>query len=149
MVRQFQHDIMAVSNLLRHRVNGSEKLSVISKELPRRQAAVISIISEFQDTPIFQKDISKMLMIRRSSTTSILQDMEKSGLIERVPVGGDMRLKQLILTPKAVHYAMIIRAEFAIIEETVIKGFSEQEKATFHEFLERVKNNLTENRRQK
>lgn len=144
MVKYFQDDILVIVNLIRHKINGSEKLSVVQKEISRRQAAVIGIIDEYQGKPVFQKDISRILKIRRSTATSMLQDMERDDLIKRVPVGGDMRLKQLLLTEKAMRFAMMIREEFTMIEETIIRGFSEDEKKQFRNYLERIKENLTE-----
>lgn len=144
MVKYFQDDILVIVNLIRHKINGSEKLSVVQKEISRRQAAVIGIIDEYQGKPVFQKDISRILKIRRSTATSMLQDMERDDLIKRVPVGGDMRLKQLLLTEKAMRFAMMIREEFTMIEETIIRGFSEDEKKQFRNYLEKIKENLTE-----
>ncbi len=144
MVKYFQDDILVIVNLIRHKINGSEKLSVVQKEISRRQAAVIGIIDEYQGKPVFQKDISRILKIRRSTATSMLQDMEREDLIKRVPVGGDMRLKQLLLTEKSMRFAMLIREEFTMIEETIIRGFSEDEKKQFRNYLERIKENLTE-----
>lgn len=144
MVKYFQDDILVIVNLIRHKINGSEKLSVVQKEISRRQAAVIGIIDESQDKPVFQKDISRILKIRRSTATSMLQDMEREDLIKRVPVGGDMRLKQLLLTEKSMRFAMLIREEFTMIQETIIRGFSEDEKKQFRNYLERIKENLTE-----
>ena len=144
MLNYFQDDILVIVNLIRHKINGSEKLSVVQKEISRRQAAVIGIIDEYQGKPVFQKDISRILKIRRSTATSMLQDMEREDLIKRVPVGGDMRLKQLLLTEKSMRFAMLIREEFTMIQETIIRGFSEDEKKQFRNYLERIKENLTE-----
>ena len=144
MVKYFQDDILVIVNLIRHKINGSEKLSVVQKEISRRQAAVIGIIDEYQGKPVFQKDISRILKIRRSTATSMLQDMERDDLIKRVPVGGDMRLKQLLLTEKAMRFGMMIREEFTMIEEAIIRGFSEDEKKQFRNYLEKIKENLTE-----
>ena len=144
MVKYFQDDLLVIVNLIRHKINGSEKLSVVQKEISRRQAAVIGIIDEYQGKPVFQKDISRILKIRRSTATSMLQDMEREDLIKRVPVGGDMRLKQLLLTEKSMRFAMLIREEFTMIQETIIRGFSEDEKKQFRNYLERIKENLTE-----
>ena len=144
MVKYFQDDILVIVNLIRHKIKGSEKLSVVQKEISRRQAAVIGIIDEYQGKPVFQKDISRILKIRRSTATSMLQDMEREDLIKRMPVGGDMRLKQLLLTEKSMRFAMLIREEFTMIQETIIRGFSEDEKKQFRNYLERIKENLTE-----
>lgn len=144
MINYFQDEILAIVNLIRHKINESEKLNVIQKEISRRQAAVIGIIDESGDKPVFQKDISRILKIRRSTATSMLQDMERDGLITREPVGNDMRLKKLVLTDKSMHYAMIIREEFTMIEDSIIRGFSEEDKAQLWGYMQKIKNNLTE-----
>ena len=54
MLNYFQDDILQVVNLIRHKINESEKLNVIDKEISRRQAAVIGIIDESQGKPVFQ-----------------------------------------------------------------------------------------------
>ncbi len=149
MLNYFQDDILQVVNLIRHKINESEKLNVIDKEISRRQAAVISIIDESKGKPVFQKDISCRLRIRRSTATSMLQDMEKDGLIIREPVGNDLRLKKLVLTEKSMRYALMIREEFTLIEDSIIRGFSEEEKLQLRKYLERIKENLTEERRQR
>ncbi len=149
MLNYFQDDILQVVNLIRHKINESEKLNVIDKEISRRQAAVIGIIDESQGKPVFQKDISCRLRIRRSTATSMLQDMEKDGLIIREPVGNDLRLKKLVLTEKSMRYALMIREEFTLIEDSIIRGFSEEDKLQLRKYLERIKENLTEERRQR
>lgn len=149
MINYFQDDILAIVNLIRHKINESEKLSVVDKEISRRQAAVIGIIDESGDKPVFQKDISKILRIRRSTATSMLQDMEREGLIVRKPVGRDLRLKQIVLTDKSEEYAKVINEEFRLIENLIVKGFSEEEKQFLKIYLSRIKDNLTEDRRHK
>lgn len=143
MINYFQDEILAIVNLIRHKINESEKLNVIQKEISRRQAAVIGIIDESGNKPVFQKDITKILRIRRSTATSMLQDMEKEGLITREPVGTDMRLKKLALTEKSIHYAIIIREEFTMIEQSIMSGFTEKESAQLRSYLDRIKDNLT------
>lgn len=143
MINYFQDDILAIVNLIRHKINESEKLNIIQKEISRRQAAVIGIIDESGNNPVFQKDITKILRIRRSTATSMLQDMERDGLITREAVGNDMRLKKLVLTEKSMRYALMIREEFTLIEDTIVKDFNEQEKAQLRNFMERIKDNLT------
>ncbi len=55
MIKYFQDDILQVVNLIRHKINESEKLQVVQKEISRRCAAVIGIIDESQGKPVFQK----------------------------------------------------------------------------------------------
>ena len=57
--------------------NSFKKALKLSEELSHRKAAVIGIVDEFGDKPVYQKDIGRILRIRRSTATSMLQDMEK------------------------------------------------------------------------
>ena len=56
---------------------------------------------------VFQKDVEAELKIRRSTATELLKAMERGGLIRRIPVDYDARLKKIVLT----NYAMEIRKQ--------------------------------------
>lgn len=144
MSKYFKDDIMAIFNLIGHRINGSEKLRTIGEELSHRKAIVISIIADQEDEPIYQKDIGRILKIRRSTATNMLQDMEKEGLITRQTVGKDLRLKRIMLTEKAMAYANVLNEEFRLIENLIVKDFSVEEKALLKSYLDRIKTNLAE-----
>ena len=49
----------------------------------------------------FQKDIEMEFSINRSTTSEMLKLMCKKGMIERVPVAHDARLKKIVLTKSA------------------------------------------------
>lgn len=68
---------------------------------------------------IFQKDIEEDLDIRSSSVTSVLQLMEKNGLIKRVSVCEDGRLKKLILTEKGLETHQNVRSCIIKLEESL------------------------------
>ena len=87
--------------------------------------------------------------ITHKMLTNQLKELEKDGLIIREPVGNDLRLKKLVLTEKSMRYALMIREEFTLIEDSIIRGFSEEEKLQLRKYLERIKENLTEERRQR
>ena len=57
---------------------------------------------EGKEKDIFQKDLEKEFDLKRSSVSLLLNNMEKSDLIQRVPVAEDARLKKIILTEKAI-----------------------------------------------
>jgi DNA-binding MarR family transcriptional regulator len=67
---------------------------------------------------VFQKDIEQDFDTRRSSVTSVLQLMEKNGLIKRVSVCEDGRLKKLLLTQKGLVIHQNVRLVIDRLEET-------------------------------
>ena len=57
---------------------------------------------ENRNKDIFQRDFETRFSIRRSTATNMLKLMEKNGLICRVSVESDARLKKIVLTEKAI-----------------------------------------------
>ena len=57
---------------------------------------------------IFQRDIEKLIESRRSTTSGILDTMEKNKLLRRVSSNKDARSKQIILTDYSHNLAKIM-----------------------------------------
>ena len=51
---------------------------------------------------VFQKELEEEFKIRKSSVTSVIQILEKKGLIRRIGVPGDARKKELVLTEQGI-----------------------------------------------
>lgn len=64
-------------------------------DLTGNQMAVIDFITNHADQEVFQRDIEHEFEIQRSTTTVLLQRMEKKGLIERHTSSKDARQRQL------------------------------------------------------
>ena len=94
---------------------------------------------------IFQKDIEAEFKIRRSSVSSVLDNMEKNGFIVRQSVKNDARLKKIVLTKKAQdiskqHYQTILRFENSLLE-----NMTADEIATLKKLLDKVAENIENN----
>lgn len=98
---------------------------------------------ERQNKDVFQRDVEKRFSIRRSTTTSILQLMEKHGLINRVPVDYDARLKKVVLTEKAKKMCELFEREMREFNAEMCKGLSDEEVSTLIGLLERLGSNLS------
>lgn len=90
--------------------------SLIKREkknlLPQMQRRVVVYLFLNGDKEIFQKDVEKHFSICRSSASGLINRMESAGIIERVPVSGDKRLKKIVLTEET-------RAECNNIERNI------------------------------
>ena len=91
---------------------------------------------------IFQKDIEAEFKIRRSSVSSVLDNMEKNGFIVRQSVENDARLKKIVLTEKAQHiskqhYQTVLRFESSLLE-----NLTADEIATLKNLLNKVVENI-------
>ena len=103
---------------------------------------VIGFLNDNRHRDVYQKDIEEQLCVRRSSVSSLLNQMEIAGLIERRSVDGDGRLKKVVLTQKAIAINDSIIEEFQRLEVGLREGMSEEEIKTLFALLEKVKANV-------
>ena len=58
-------------------------------------------------------------------------------MVERQSVPWDARLKKLVLTDKGREINELMLEDFSVVEETLSKGFSEQELEQFFDYIHR------------
>lgn len=104
----------------------------------------IKYLYENRDKEIFQKDFETRFSIRRSTATNMLKLMEVKGLIERVSVPKDARLKKIVLTGKAINIHKQIEKNIMDFEKQLSRGLSEEEIESFFRILDKIKNNMEE-----
>lgn len=103
---------------------------------------IISFLARNQGREIYQKDIEKKFGITRSTASKVIKLMEEKQLVHRQKVPGDARLRKLELTDKSLLISEVMAADAEKAEEQLLSGFSEDEKNTLIEYLERMKNNI-------
>lgn len=96
-----------------------------------------------QNEDIFQKDIEEEYSIRASTATQLLTQMEKNGLICRVPVAYDRRLKKIQLTEKAQQYREQVVKDLTELEKDITAGIPAEELEVFFRVVERMMENLS------
>jgi DNA-binding MarR family transcriptional regulator len=106
------------------------------------QGWVIRYLYANRDKDVFQKDLEIRFSVRRSTMTSILQLMEKNGLIVKEEVNSDKRLKKLILTPMAVEKQERMRRCIDDLELRLRQNLSNEEIAAFMLTAEKMGANL-------
>ena len=104
-------------------------------DLTGNQMAVIDFITNHADQEVFQRDIEHEFEIQRSTTTVLLQRMEKKGLIERHTPSKDARQKAVVLTDKALGIASLRKEE-----EEFAQQFSAKEREVFLKILQHYRN---------
>lgn len=96
-----------------------------------------------QNEDIFQKDIEEEYSIRPSTATQLLNQMEQNGLICRVPVPYDRRLKKIQLTDKAQQYRQQVVKDLTELEKTVTAGIAPEDLEVFFRVMETMMDNLS------
>ena len=83
-----------------------------------------------ENTDVFQRDIEAHFNIQRSTATG-LQLMEKNGLISRVSLDSDARMKRIVVTPKGREVCEMSRSAKDEMEAELLKGISPEDLAIF------------------
>ena len=87
-------DINKINHIISRKVDAAV-INAIDDNLTVSKAYVIDFIYNIEkNKDIFQKDLEKKFDLKRSSVSLMLNNMEKSDLIQRVPVAEDARLKK-------------------------------------------------------
>jgi DNA-binding MarR family transcriptional regulator len=141
--RHIGFELRRVSNLIRREIDNAMSNRNIEKPTGM-QGRVIGFLLHNEGRDIFQRDIENEFSIRRSTATAMLQTMEKHGLIKRVSVECDARLKRIILTDTALEHHKIFEQEINRVEALVLNGITPQESETLLRILDKIKNNLGE-----
>jgi DNA-binding MarR family transcriptional regulator len=95
-----------------------------------------------QNDGCIQREISNACHLEPASVTSVLNSMEKAGLIVRKPVQGDKRALAVYLTDKGREMKKVADEIFINMESECFRGFSEEEKILAKDFLTRIHRNM-------
>lgn len=68
--------------------------------------------------------------------------MEKKGLVARESVAHDARCKRIVLTDKADAIVADLKANGERVEQLLVDGFSESEKAALRDYVARMRANI-------
>ena len=135
-------DISKIDHIISRKMDAAV-ISSIDDNLTVSQAYVIDFIfNQCNKKEIFQKNLEKEFDLKRSSVSLLLNNMEKSDLIQRVPVAEDARLKKIILTEKALLLNKNISNAIDSIENKLSDSLTLEEINTFYKVLDKIRNNL-------
>ena len=136
------YEVKQLSRLMRYDLD--RQLSECVPGLTSMQARIIKYLSDHAQEAVYQRDLERKFEIRGPSVTSLLQLMEKNGLIVLSRVSHDARLKRLELTPKAVEINQRIQKSICRHEERIRMGLTKEEVEHFLSILHKIKQNLME-----
>lgn len=111
-------------------------------DLTGMQRWTIGFLSAHREQCIYQKDLETEFSVSRATVSNMLAVMERKGLIERVSVAHDARLKKIILTEKAERMLKQAEEDICRQEEQLINGMTEKEVEQLHELLDKLLLNL-------
>lgn len=135
--------VRRLSNLIKRDVEKS-RIQLGVEDIKGINGWAIAYFYENREKDIFQKDFESHFSIRRSTASVILKTMEQKGLISRVSVENDARLKKIMLTEKAVDIHKKIMNEIEEREKKLRKNVSEEDLKVFFKCMQRFCANMEE-----
>ena len=133
--------INKLSRIISRKVDAAV-FNAIDDNITVSQAYVIDFITDNTDRDIFQKDLELEFGLKRSSVSLMLNNMEKSDLIKRVPVPEDARLKKIVLTEKAVEISKKISVAIDAVESRVSESLGEEEVHLLLNMLNKIRTDI-------
>lgn len=103
------------------------------------QMSVIDFLSNHKNYIASQNEIEHEFNIQRSTTTIMLQRMEKRGLIIRINDDKDKRKKQVKLTEKSLKLVPKIKQYMKQDNEEVVRNLSSAEIDVITSFLQNIR----------
>ena len=134
-MQQLHHEILLCFNLFKHRINPD----ISQLDILPGQSKILQCLLNHPSTP---KEVGDYCKIDKSTTTSLINKMEKMGYIEKEPSLSDKRSFVLHLTPlgkvKAEQSMMICDK----VNDLALKDLSDKEKEQLFILLDKIKKNL-------
>ena len=93
-----------------------------------------------------QRELLDSLKVKPSTVNGILDRMEEKGLVERTVSGTDARQRLVALTPAGQEREKQVKQTFLEAEALIARGLTVEETDTLRSLLERVIQNLEEDR---
>ena len=138
-----EKDCGAWINLLSHKVKTRLDATLLDLGITSMQSRVIYyVLVHFKEGPVLQRDIESVFGLSRSTTTGILQQLEKKDIIRREGVASDARLKSLVPTQHAVELNAQVYACQRETDRMLTRGLSGGQLQLFKETAAQMLQNL-------
>ena len=132
-------EIKTIDNMITRKILNSYKNELFP--VTQVQFTIIKHINN--NEKVYQKDLEKLLHLRRSTISGILKTMEKNNLIKRIDSNKDARVKQLVLTPQCLEYKKNFKKRKEQFDKLLSKNISPEELKIFFNTIDKIKNNIS------
>jgi MarR family transcriptional repressor of mepA len=107
-----------------------------ARELSHEQAFVLGYLA--QNPGSIQRDIAEISRTSAASVSSLLQGLERRGLVERRTESGDERRKRVYATASGADLIAGFEDAMAAADETILAPLDEAERATLQALLTKI-----------
>lgn len=142
MEKSIGFEIRGLLNLVKREMQKYNKVPMESST--PLHGAIVEYLLQNQHKDVFQRDFEEEFMMRRSTVSRMLKLMEKNGIIQRLSVGRDARLKKIVLTDKAFEINKKVKEFESKMDSKMTNGIAKDELAVFFKVLDQIKKNMEE-----
>ena len=130
---RLSEDIAFLTRILRTKIQERNSGFFAAHDVAGGEVAVLNLIHT--NPGLTQKDLSHMVVLRKSALTKLINEMERSGLIERRKEGSDKRLNALYLTREGTARLAPMQSDMTALQEELLAPLSPAERAILFELL--------------
>ncbi|MDO4261410.1 MAG: helix-turn-helix domain-containing protein [Eubacteriales bacterium] len=140
-----RHPIRIILNLS-HLMRRAMEQEMTDLELSSAQCRVLGYLwcRADKEKPVFQRELEAEMKIRRSSVTSVVQLLEKKGLLERRSARADARQKELVLTQTGIEVQRKVIGRMDDMEQRLNGCLTEEEKEWWFRCAAKLERGLKE-----
>ena len=113
-----------------------------ARELSHEQGFVLGYL--VQNPGTIQRDIAQVSRTSAASVSSLLQGLERRGLVERRTEEGNERSKRVYATPAGSELIAGFGAAMAAADDTILAPLDQAERETLHALLLKITAELPE-----
>lgn len=106
------------------------------------EGKALHFILAHEDSELFQKDLEDEFGLRPPSASALVKKLEQDGLISRVPVAYDGRLKKIVPSEKARQNREKVLHDVQELEDRLLRGITEQDQTQWLEITKKMIENL-------
>lgn len=106
------------------------------------EGKALHFILAHTDSDLFQKDLEEEFGLRPPSASALIKRMEQDGLITRVPVAYDGRLKKIVPSEKALQNRENVLRGVNDLENRLLAGISDRDLAVWLRVTKKMIGNL-------
>ena len=131
------------ATIIRKIESGIDETVKVRKNLPTiTQMRIIEYILSHEREDIYQRDLEKVLNLRRATVSGVLQTMEKNLLIKRTSSVLDARTKKIVLNETAKNLFLQGEKKLKMLEKVIVEGISEEELTIFSSVVDKMNSNI-------
>lgn len=128
--------------LLHDRLEKQANNTLRDKDLTMMQVSVLMALQEAEQKQRTMKELEKKFCVAQSTIAGIISRLEQKGLVEAFGDASDRRIKVIHITTAGEACCREAEGYMAEADQTLLHGFSENEKTMFNLLLARAAENM-------